>query len=197
MAKILKNLNNRKTEIALLFVMAFEFNFPHYAIAAGPVTASLVPEMTNEAVKSGANQMVHLAPLMHQAEPPVNQTTVKVEQLILDQTPIKVDTYRVVKTYKIPVTAYTSTVEQCDSTPCITANGFDLCKNNQENVIAANFLPFGSRVRIPEVFGDRIFTVVDRMNARYYYRADVWMKNIEDAKHFGLIYAQIEVIEDI
>ena len=28
----------------------------------------------------------------------------------------------------VTVTAYSSTVDQCDSTPCITANGFDLCK---------------------------------------------------------------------
>jgi len=102
---------------------------------------------------------------------------------------------KVIKTYQIPVTAYSSTVDQCDSTPCITANGFDLCENNQENVIAANFLPFGAKVRMPEIYGDRIFTVQDRMNARYYYRADIWMKTREAAVKFGLVYTTIEVLE--
>lgn len=101
----------------------------------------------------------------------------------------------VLDTYEIPITAYSSTVDQCDDTPCITANGFDLCAHDQEDVIAANFLPFGTKVRMPELFGDRIFTVQDRMNARYYYRADIWMKTRVDAQKFGLVYAKLEVIK--
>jgi len=101
----------------------------------------------------------------------------------------------VIDTYNIPITAYSSTVDQCDSTPCITANGFDVCAHNQEDVIAANFLPFGTKVRIPEYYGDRIFTVQDRMNARYYYRADIWMKTRQAAIDFGLAYAKLEVVE--
>ena len=102
---------------------------------------------------------------------------------------------KVANVYNIPITAYSSTVDQCDSTPCITANGFDLCAHNQEDVIAANFLPLGTKVRIPEYFGDRIFTVQDRMNARYYYRADIWLKTREAAKNFGLAYTTLEVLE--
>ena len=105
--------------------------------------------------------------------------------------------YQVTKTYKITITAYSSTADQTDSTPCITANGYNLCEHNQENVIAANFLPFGTKVRIPEYFGDRIFTVQDRMNARYYYRGDVWFKTRQDAIKFGAPYTDIEVVEEI
>lgn len=101
----------------------------------------------------------------------------------------------VVATYTIPVTSYSSTADQTDSTPCITANGFDLCANNRENVIAANFLKFGTKVRMPELFGNRVFTVQDRMNARYYYRADVWMIERQDAVKFGIHYTKIEVLE--
>ena len=103
--------------------------------------------------------------------------------------------YLVVKTMDIPVTAYSSTTDQTDGTPCITANGFDLCAHDQEDVIAANFLPFGSKVRMPELFADRVFTVQDRMNARYQYRADIWMKSRQAAIVFGLAYTRIEVIE--
>ncbi len=94
---------------------------------------------------------------------------------------------------KIPLTAYNSLPGQTDDTPCIAARGYNLCEANEENVIAANFLPMGAKVKIPELFGDREFTVVDRMNARYYYRADIWMREYSDAKKFGIKYATVEV----
>jgi len=105
--------------------------------------------------------------------------------------------YNVVSTKKVVITAYSSTPDQTDSTPCITANGFDLCKHNTEDVIAANFLPFGTRVRIPEYFGDRIFSVQDRMNKRYYYRADIWMRERQSAIQFGAKYTEIEIVEEV
>ncbi len=102
---------------------------------------------------------------------------------------------KVLSIRKVVVTAYSSTFDQTDSTPCLTANGFNLCENNEENVVAANFLPFGSKIRIPEYFGDRVFVVQDRMNARYYYRVDVWMKTRESALNFGIRNLAVEVIE--
>jgi len=93
----------------------------------------------------------------------------------------------------VPVTAYSSTVDQTDSTPCQTANDFDLCQNNQQNVIAANFLPFGAKVRFPDYDPDTIYTVQDRMNARYAYRADIWMQTSEQAKQFGIKNLKMEI----
>ena len=95
--------------------------------------------------------------------------------------------------YTVPITAYTSDVYQTDDSPCVTASGLDVCDRNIENVVAANFLPIGTRVRIPELFGDRVFYVEDRMNARYYYKMDIWMRELEAAKTFGVQYATIEV----
>lgn len=97
------------------------------------------------------------------------------------------------RTFHIPITAYTSDVAQTDDTPCITASGLNLCERNQEDIVAANFLPLGTRVRIPELYGDRVFYVQDRMNARYDKHMDIWMRNYSDAKHFGLQYVEIEV----
>ncbi len=97
------------------------------------------------------------------------------------------------KTYTIAMTAYTSEAAQTDSTPCITASGLDVCERDIENVVAANFLPLGTRVRIPEFYGDRVFYVEDRMNARYHYKMDIWMKQKADAKIFGLKHTTIEV----
>lgn len=92
---------------------------------------------------------------------------------------------KLVRTVTIPVTAYNSEPGQTDSTPCITANGFDLCENNEENVIATNMLPFGTKVKFPDYDPDTVFTVQDRMNARYYHKADIWMKEKSDAIKFG------------
>lgn len=86
------------------------------------------------------------------------------------------------------VTAYNSEVGQCDDTPCITANGFNVCEHGIEDVIATNILPFGTKVMFPELYGDKVFTVQDRMNAKYSYRADIWMVNRADAIQFGAHY---------
>lgn len=95
------------------------------------------------------------------------------------------------------LTAYTSEVAQTDSSPCITANGFNVCRHGQEDTIAANFLKFGTKVRIPELFGDRIFVVRDRMNRRHAERVDVWMKQKPDALKFGVRKARIEIVEEV
>ncbi|MBI4250214.1 3D domain-containing protein [Candidatus Uhrbacteria bacterium] len=97
---------------------------------------------------------------------------------------------------RVTVTAYSSTVDQTDSTPCITANGFNVCEHNKENIIAANFLPFGTRVRLPDLYGDKVFTVQDRMNRRYSRRVDIWMKTREKAKKFGVQYTMIEIVPE-
>lgn len=92
------------------------------------------------------------------------------------------------------MTAYNSLAGQTDSTPCITANGFNLCEHGIEDSVAANFLRFGTKIRIPELFGDKVFVVRDRMNKRYTNRVDIWMKSYENARDFGLKYAKIEVL---
>lgn len=103
--------------------------------------------------------------------------------------------YSVLYTSYHPMTAYNSEVGQCDDSPCITANGFNVCKHGIEDTIAANFLRFGTKIRIPDVFGDRVFVVRDRMNQRYQNKIDVWMKDKSDAMQFGVKVAKIEVVE--
>lgn len=93
------------------------------------------------------------------------------------------------------ITAYTSEVAQTDNDPCTTANGFNLCKHGQEDSIAANFLKFNTKVRIPELFGDHVFIVRDRMNRRHPDRLDIWFKDKDKAIRFGYKVAKIEVIE--
>jgi 3D (Asp-Asp-Asp) domain-containing protein len=47
---------------------------------------------------------------------------------------------------------------------------------------------------IPELTGNKIYTVRDRMNARYFYRADVWHSELADARAWGVKYADIVVV---
>jgi len=88
------------------------------------------------------------------------------------------------------ITAYSSTPDQCDSTPFITANGTYV----HDGVIAANWLKFGDRVRIPEYFGDKVFIVADRMNPRFDDRMDIWMPDRASAVNFGLRKLMVEVL---
>lgn len=106
-------------------------------------------------------------------------------------------TIQVIRTSTHTITAYNSDPAQTDSTPCITANGFNVCEHGEEDTIAANFLKFGTKVRIPDLYGDRIFVVRDRMNKRYSDRVDIWMKEKTDARQFGVKVAKIEVVEFI
>lgn len=97
------------------------------------------------------------------------------------------------KTLEVLATGYSSTVDQTDSSPFITASG----KNVGDGILAANFLPFGTRIKIPEVFGDKLFVVEDRMNSRYNGKniIDVWFSERQTALEFGSKVLKIEVID--
>ncbi|MSU75641.1 MAG: hypothetical protein EXS55_03960 [Candidatus Magasanikbacteria bacterium] len=99
------------------------------------------------------------------------------------------------KIVRAVMTAYTSTADQTDSTPCITADGTDLCKRGTEDVLAANWLPIGTQVKIPSLYGDRIFEIHDRMNKRYGYgRMDIWLNSSKaDARKFGVKRVDVEI----
>ena len=93
---------------------------------------------------------------------------------------------------KVVITAYSSTVCQTDDTPFITASG----KNVEDGIIANNMLPFGTFVKIPEIYGDKMFIVEDRMHSRKgYYHVDVWFEDYYQAKEFGAKTTYIEVLE--
>jgi len=95
-----------------------------------------------------------------------------------------------IDTREVRITAYSSTPDQTDSTPFITASG-ETVKNG---IIAANFLPFGTEIEIPSLFGDRIFTVEDRMNRREPNGVDIWMPTRAKAVIFGAVRAKIVVV---
>jgi len=99
---------------------------------------------------------------------------------------------KVVKSLPVIVTAYSSTFWETDHDPYVTAAGTSV----REGIIANNLLPFGTKVRLPEIYGDKIFVVEDRMNSRKgYYQVDIWFPSYWEAKNFGAKRTYLEVLE--
>lgn len=92
---------------------------------------------------------------------------------------------------RVIITAYSSTPDQTDSTPFITASNTRV----RDGIVAANFLPFGAQIKIPAVYGDKIFTVEDRMKSNK--KVDIWFPTREEALNFGAKIAEIEILETL
>ncbi len=93
---------------------------------------------------------------------------------------------------RVIITAYSSTVWETDDSPFITAAGTLV----RDGVIANNYLPFGTKIRIPELYGDKIFVVEDRMSWRKgNYQFDIWFPDYWQALNFGAQRTYIEVLE--
>lgn len=93
-----------------------------------------------------------------------------------------VPAYEVAGVRAMWVTAYSSTPEETDETPFITAANTHV----RHGIVATNDLPFGTKLRIPDEFGNTVFTVEDRMHRRKENWVDVWMPEKEQALRFGI-----------
>jgi len=91
----------------------------------------------------------------------------------------------------VTVTAYSSTPDQTDSTPFITANGTYV----YDGLVACNFLPFGTKVKFPGYSGDKIFMVEDRMAKKNSHKVDIWMPTRQAALQFGVQQLVMEILE--
>lgn len=97
-----------------------------------------------------------------------------------------------VRTITAVITAYSSTAEECDDTPFITASNTHV----RDGIVANNLLAFGTKVKMLEIFGDKTFTVEDRMNSsKSDYQVDVWFPTHQEAEQFGVRIADLQVIE--
>lgn len=97
-----------------------------------------------------------------------------------------------IKKINMVITAYSSTPEETDDTPFITASNTSV----RDGIVANNLLAFGTRIRIPSVYGDKIFEVEDRMNSKKsIYHLDIWFDSHEKAKNFGAKTAPIEILD--
>ena len=91
----------------------------------------------------------------------------------------------------VSATAYSSTPDQTDDSPFITAWNTRV----RDGIVAANFLPFGTKIKIPDIYGNKIFVVEDRMNRRYWHKVDIWFPDRQSALEFGLRTIKIQILE--
>lgn len=124
------------------------------------------------------------APAMTPAEPEAKPLMTPIALPVPKDAPAK-------KHMTVQASAYSSTVDQCDADPFTTASG----QKVRDGIIAVNGLPFGTRVRIPSHFGNKVFVVQDRMNARWgNSRIDIWMPTRNAAIQWGVRTVQIEIL---
>lgn len=98
---------------------------------------------------------------------------------------------KIISKKKVLITAYSSTPDQTDSSPLITAAGTHV----HDGIVAANFLPFGTKVRIPSLDPNKIFTVEDRMKSNV--KMDIWFSSRQEAMNFGARVLEIEIVENL
>jgi len=99
---------------------------------------------------------------------------------------------KIVKKLPVIITAYSSTPWETDGNPFITAAGTEV----RDGIVANNKYSFGTKVRFPEIYGDKIFVIEDRMHWRKGdYHFDVWFPSYWEAKEFGTRRTYIEVLE--
>lgn len=173
----------------LVAILAISFVFTSSRVQAAEVNTVISPQAAqaiSQAVEpsSGADGLV--LPPAYFDDPADAAPVISVETVKPTPSALK-------KTYRVAMTSYNSVPGQTDGSPFITADGSCV----REGIVAANFLRIGTKIRIPSLFGDRVFEVRDRMNERYTYRVDVWMKDIRASKQFGIKRSvTIEVVEE-
>ena len=100
---------------------------------------------------------------------------------------------KTVRAMKVVVTAYSSTPWETDEDPFITASGTWV----RDGIIANNYLPLGTKIRIPQLFGDKVFVVEDRMHwTKSNYHIDIWFPSYQEALNFGAKNTYIEILEN-
>lgn len=98
---------------------------------------------------------------------------------------------KVVKRLPVVVTGYSSSPEETDEDPFTTAAGTQV----KDGTVANNLLDFGTKVRFPDLYGDKIFVVEDRMsNKKGYYHFDIWFPSKEEALNFGTKNTYVEIM---
>lgn len=91
------------------------------------------------------------------------------------------------------ITAYASVPEETSSHPFITASG----EHVRDGIVASNLLPFGTKIEIPKLFGNKIFTVEDRLNRRFSNTIDIWMSSETKAKDFGVARTSVVIVGNL
>jgi len=99
----------------------------------------------------------------------------------------------VIEKMTVIVTAYSSSSWETDDNPYLTAAGTQV----REGIVANNLLPFGTKIRMPELYGNKVFVVEDRMNSKKGDdHIDIWFPSYWQALHFGSTVTEIEIVKE-
>ncbi|MFH1597839.1 MAG: hypothetical protein ABIB97_02065 [Patescibacteria group bacterium] len=101
--------------------------------------------------------------------------------------------YEVKKTFWTTVTAYSSSPDETSGDPFVTASG----ERTANGIMAHQYLPFGTKVRFPDQFGDKIFVIQDRLHERHtsQYLFDMWVHSKAEAKAWGAKILKVEILK--
>ena len=90
------------------------------------------------------------------------------------------------------ITAYSPSPDETDDDPWTTAYNTPV----RDGIVASNILPFRTKIKIPELFGNKVFVVEDKMNPKYGENLDIWFPTKEQALDFGVHYnVLVEILE--
>lgn len=167
--------------------------FPVSASAMSPVRGPLMAPLSERADLSVTGRALPDTPNG------VTLATVRGTALVNPATPVTVRGHRFAHrsavrpgtTFRILATAYSSTPDQTDGTPFITASGTHV----HDGTVAINFLPFGTKVRFLDYRPGKVFAVEDRHHPRLSDRADLWFPTRAAALQFGARILRMEIVE--
>ena len=170
--------SERLIAVAVLAV-TLHFSFPQFSHAAVPI------DDTSRSPFSDAFAMPFAAPSGA-------SLTAVPESFVIADTAASVSAKRISarRTVWVLVTAYSSTEDQTDGSPYITAKNTFV----RDGVVAANFLSFNTRLRIPQYSMEKELVVEDRMHERFSNRIDIWMPTRGEAKQWGARWVKVEVL---
>lgn len=173
--------------LALISVI-FNFCFPQYALSSfpdfQPVQDKITEEIKENVEDKGYSSVFYGNTLIRPNNPITIKSKKKAEKKVINPQSSE-------KNISVTATAYSSTVDQCDSSPFITASGTRV----HDGTLAANFLRFGTRVKFPALYGEKIFIVEDRMKPSSLRKVDLWFPSRSEAIVFGVKITKMVVLD--
>jgi len=190
--KRLKNIKNIELGL-ILALLALGVLLPWHSPLFGGNTASNRTSSGYEEVREGLLAKQTTIPQPKEQKPDFSPSISQGNTVLaLSQIPEEKEQKEKTRKINVVITAYSSTVDQTDSTPFTTAAGTKV----ERGVVANNALPFGTEIKIPELYGEETFTVEDRLNwKKSNYHVDIWFPSREKAIEFGRKHTYIEVLE--
>jgi len=181
-------LSNRKWYLLISSILIGVLGiFPFYLPSGKQVGEDERSSSTNQATAKGEDERSSSTNQEFSDLQIIQQTTLL--PLISPPTQEEIE---VLEKNKMIVTAYSSSVWETQGDPFITASG----NRVRDGIVANNLLSFGTEIKLPEIFGDKIFVVEDRMHSRKGdYQIDIWLPSHQEALNFGVKLTEMEIVK--